>query len=471
VTGDTVAEAAQGPPGPGQNNLYQVYPFYAGTDSACTNAIFLLPPSFKYGTAFNWPVPTSGPWNGPALEPASAAPPPLYPAPVYTGPAGQLPPPVTVGNANAPDFALTFWSSAKAGAYNQGNVTAVITIGANAWTCAAATRQLFMQSFTAFLEAVEALETSGDLVPGAARLVGGRIADWMPAPLAETLFWRYSLSAGTYQNTIPFVDVRPGMRLSVDGEISQFVNPGAPQNAYVAGPQVSFAVGSTGAAGTGAPRLLSFDALLGAIKAPTVAPPSNPQPPQGTSPTATAVAAGAVDLEPTGGTRPYWRLIYPASIPSPLDPGNVEITDNVVLLGAPTIAALEAATAAYPKLDAGGTPANVYLTFLGRALPVPAIPIFLTLRNIPVVEWVPVGTTLANVVERYIPLPLAVPQGSQSNIAVTFNRPTSASPVGGTTVRVDVTLTDAVTKVTLVALPPAIFDLPLIAGDGITLNF
>jgi hypothetical protein len=465
-----VAEAVQAPAGPGQNNQFQVYPFYTGTDKACTNAIFLLPPSFQYGTPFNWPVPKNPPWNGPALSPSSSSP---YPAPVYTGPAGQLPPPVAVGNANAPDFALTFWSSAKAGAYNQGNVTAVITIGANAWTCAAATRQLFMQSFTAFLEAVEALETSGDLVPGAARLVGGQIADWMPAPLGETLFWRYSLSAGMYQNTIPYVDVRPGMRLSVDGEISQFVNPGAPQNAYVAGPQVSFAAGSTGAAGAGAPRLLSFDALLGAIKAPTVAPPSNPQPPQGTSPTATAVAAGAVDLEPTGGARPYWRLIYPASVPSPLDPGNVEITDNVVLLGAPTIAALEAATAAYPKLDPGGTPANVYLTFLGRALPVPAIPIFLTLRNVfPVVEWVPVGTTLANVVERYIPLPLGPSQFSQANIGVTgFNRPTSASPSGGPTARLDLTLTDAVTGTTLIALPPAIFDLPLIAGDGIALQF
>jgi hypothetical protein len=428
-------------PGPSQNQSFQIYPFFTGTDKACTNAVYLLPPSFKYAAGF-----PDGPITIPLL---------------YARQSDALPP----GIAPNPDFALAFTSTAKA-PFTQANVSVQITIApANIWACAAKTRQTLMQNFTAFLVAVEALETAGTLVPGAARIVGSQIADTMPAPLAETLFWRYSLSPGLYPGTIPYVDIRPGMRLRVDGAISQFVDPGAPQNGYVAGSRLTFPVGSTGSGAAGSPRVLSFDALLGGINSPHIAARKRGSAQHTATPVATAVAAGAADLEPAGGTRPYWRLIYPPAIPSPFDAGDTSITDNVVLLGAPTIAALEAATQKYPALDPGGATPNLYLAFLGRALPVPEIPVFTTFGSSGPrqLEWVSVGTTLANLIERFFALPL----DPGSNVFGGLKRPISGPPPS--TVSCGLTVKDP-GGTTLTALPPGIFDLPLIAGDGVTLT-
>jgi hypothetical protein len=420
---------------PGQNNKYQVYPFYSGSDSACTNAIYLLPPSWKaYGQAF-------APFTIPLL---------------YGGPSDALPAAVSTG-----DFTVAFTATGKA-PYNQGNVNVTVTIGANAWACAPATRQTLRQNFTGLLLALEA---GGALVAGGVQVVASQIAECIPAPLAETLFWRYSLSPGTDGLTAPYVDLRPGMRLRVDGEVSQFVNPGSPQNGYVGASSMSFQLGSAGA-GDG-PRTVSFEPLLGAIRAPTVSPPTTTPVVTGPSPAGTAVAAGALDLEPTGGQRAYWRLLYPASVPSPLDPGDVAIRDNVTLLGAPSLAELEKATADYPKsLDTSDNPPNVYVTFLGRALAVPEIGVFITLGTGPRwLEWVPLGTTLANIVERFTPLPLSPTQTAVSG----FQRPTFAAPNPQPTAPVSFTVTDPAGNA-MTALPPAMFDVPLIAGDSVVLN-
>ncbi|HET6209040.1 MAG TPA: hypothetical protein VFD94_01580 [Jatrophihabitans sp.] len=421
--------------GPGQNGQFQIFPFFTGTDNACTNAIYLLPPSFKYGSGFQ-------PFTVPLL---------------YTGPSGALPAPAG-GNA---DFSMS-WSGASKAPYTQANVSVQITItGVNAWSCAAVTRQTLMANFTAFLLAIETLETAGALLPGSARRIGSMIADQMPAPLVESLFWRYSLSPGTYPKTLPYIDIRPGMRLRVDSSVSQFVNPGAQQNSYVAGSRLYYPVGSTGPASGSGARPLSFNGLLATIKSPTV----QPGPQAGSGSTAVG-AAGAFDLEPSGGARPYWRLIYPASVPSPFSAGDQAITDNVVLLGAASLAALEAATAAYPNL-AGNTPPNVSVAFLGRSLVVPEIPVFLTVRNSTSVQWVAVGSTLANLIEQFAQLPLST---SQSVLGLNaFLRPTAFSPTQQPTAPLNITYTDP-SGVSLAALSPAMFDLPLIAGDGITLT-
>jgi hypothetical protein len=439
VTGNEEGGLKTAPSGPTQQQWYQVYPFYTGFDNACQNAIYLLPPGWgAYGgtvQAFTIPL-------------------------LYGGPSGALP--AAIGND---DFTLTF-SGPKNPPYTPANVTVQVTItGKNAWNCAAAARQTLMNNFTSFLLALEA---SATLVPGGIQTVVAQVADWMPAPLAETLFWRYSLSSGFYPNTIPYVDVRPGMRLRVDAEATQFVNPGAPQNGYVAGSRLAFSVGSMQA--SGGARVVTFDPLLGAIKAPTVTPPSQQPSMNGKAPGGTAVASGAFDLQPSGGARAYWRLLFPSSVPSPYEPGDVSIGDNVVLLGAPTLAALNQATSDYPnKIDTSGNPPNVYVTFLGRALAAPEIEVFLTLVNGPRwLEWVPIGTTFANIIERFSPLPMSPSQRLIGNNG--FMRPSTASPSGQATVQVALTVDDRATSSTLAALPPAMFDLPLIAGDSITLN-
>jgi hypothetical protein len=286
------------------------------------------------------------------------------------------------------------------------------------------------------------------------------IADQMPAPLIESLFWRYSVSPGTYANTLPYVDLRPGMRLRVDAAVSQFVDPGAPQNSYVAGARLYFPVGSTAPAGGSGARLMSFDALLATIKAPTVQPD-----PQAQTASAAAGAASAYDLAPTGGARPYWRMIYPASVPSPFSPGDLAISDNAVLLGAPSLATLQAATIAYPNVTGPSLTGTVCVAFLGRSLVVPEIPVFVTVRNVTSMQWMAVGSTLANLVEQFTQLPLSTSQSVLSG----FQRPTAFSPSGGATAPVTLTST-APNGTSLAALSPEMFDLPLIAGDGITLT-
>jgi hypothetical protein len=422
-------------PSPTRLQTYQVYPFYSATDGADGADVYLLPPGWTtYGgtvQSFAIALLNDGPEQGPLPQP--------------------------IGND---DFRLELQGPAKP-PYTQGNVNAQVTItGKTAWSTAPAARQTLMDNFTSFLLAIEA---SDALIPSGVQRIAAQVADWMPAPLAETLFWRYSLSSGRYAGTIPYVDVLPGMRLRLDAESSQFVDPGAPQNAYVAGSRLAFPVGST--PGSDGSRTVSFDALLASIKAPTVAPP--PGQPQGSGASPAGVASGALDLEPTGGARGYWRLLYPASVPSPYAPGDVSIGDNVVLLGAATLAALDQATAGYPMADTSGDPPNVYLTFLGRALAAPEIPVFVALGNGPrSLEWVPVGTTVANILERFGPLPLSPTQTVLGGLL----RLSTASPIGSPTVPVTLTVSDPATGSSLTALPPSMFDLPLIAGDGVTVN-
>jgi len=154
-------------------------------------------------------------------------------------------------------------------------------------------------------------------------------------------------------------------------------------------------------------------------------------------------------------------------VPSPFDQGDLGIADNVVLLGAPTMTALEAATKAYPTIVSGGTPPNVYLTFLGRALAAPEISVFLKLGgNPPSAEWLPLGTTLANVVERFVQLPIDpnLPPALFGGI----NRPSSLAPSGQLTARVGLIYQDGTAQLTVI--PPGMFDLPFIAGDSLSLH-
>jgi hypothetical protein len=91
---------------------------------------------------------------------------------------------------------------------------------------------------------------------------------------------------------------------------------------------------------------------------------------------------------------------------------------------------------------------------------VPEIPIWIndSARGLNTQQYVPIGTTLANIVERFIPVPLDPNQSFVSS-----NRISTAT---GTLTNVSVNMTPG----NLTPLPSTMWDLPLIGGDSVVLS-
>ena len=407
-----------------KNNNYRIYPFFSGTDQGCTDAIYLLPPRSTEGapTVFSLRL--------------------LY----IGGPDYQQ---YQYKNADF-EFALSLDGDPPP---NQGNVLVQITLtGTNMWACKQSARTTLQANFVDFLLNVEKqfeLSEPPVLVPGATARIGQQIADRIPAPPLETLFYRYGFSPGLVAGTKPYVDVLPGMRLRVETQASQYISPGAKLNGYVGSGRFVFDVVSVPAGGA---RVTAFDPLLGTIRSPSVGGPASTP----------VVAGGLVDLQPVSGARPHWRLFYPSLVPSPMQPGDLTIGGNVTLVGAATLDDLKTATEKYPQLAPPGKTPSVYAIFLGRAMAIPEIPIRLAtpLHGPPVatVEYVPLGTTIAQLVERYAPVPL---EPAQSLVGVT--RISSSAPSGSADL-------EFVTG-NLLAMPSGMYDVPLVAGDTVSLRF
>jgi hypothetical protein len=331
----------------------------------------------------------------------------------------------------------------------QANGSVIITLkGANMWKVQPAARAALMANFSTFLESIETrLELPKLLLPGSTQRIAQVIAALLPAPPAESLFYRYSFSSGFAAGTLPYVDIRSGMQLRVDVQASQFLTPTSAMNGYVN--SGSFLMRVSSAAASDGSRVIAFDPFLTAIKAPVVSGPAS-------SPVA---VGGLVDVQPPGGARTYWRLIYPATISSPSQPGDLAIADNVTLIGASTLAELNAATQSYPAIDAGGTPPNIYAIFLGRAVAVPEIPVWVGNGGQAAFEYVPLGTTLGDLIERFT----SPPVDPASITTPPLMRTMPASWVGTNPTSLVLTTTN------LVSVPRYMWDVPLVAGDVVTI--
>lgn len=406
---------------PISNTNYQVYPFFEGTDKACTNAVYFLPPTFTYGASISFNIPL------------------LYNA-------ADLPPNTAYGNA---DFDFTVQK--QGGGPPQQSIVVIITItGLNMWKCAAQARANLMTNFVDFLQGVETqYELPGYLIPGATYRIGQWIADRIVAPLAETMFYRYSLSSGFQSGTTCYVNVQPGMQLRLETEASQYLTPSGTMNGYISSGRFPYGVSSIPAAS--GQRTVALDAFLGTINAPTIT----------GATTLPVVAGGVIDTAPVGSARPYCRLFYPATMAAPSQPGSTSSMTNVMLVSAQTLAQMNAATDAYPNCAAEGSPPNVCTVFLGRAIAVPEIPVWISARGQTQLQYVPVGTTIANIIERFTMLPLNTGRLQMAMVRLYTN------PADGSTAQTNVTLYTQ----GLVAVPSSMLDLPLIAADSITLTF
>lgn len=401
---------------PAANQTYCVYPSFQGYSGDCASPTpYLLPPTYKAGQASELQLPL-----------------------LFAGGSAQL------GNdySNA-DFSLSFTHEGR-GPVGQATVKAKVIAGTAIWSCAEAARASLRESFLDFITNVDKLEGE-TLVAGASRRIALALADAIPAAPVESLFFRYGLSTGLAAGTHAYADVLPGMRLRVQAQASQFLEPASPENGYLPAGELVAEIVSTPAAKEGGPRPLAFDPFLATVRAPTV----------GGAGTVPTIAGGLVDLGPAGGSRLHWRLFVPQQVRSPSETGELDAAGNFTLLGAPTYAALEAATASYPQ-PPEQTPELLYAIVLGRAVIVPEISVWIGLGNCNSLEYVPLGTTLANVIERHRPLPLDPERWSEE---VTLTRLTPVTRTGTADLTID---TDG-----LAALRPEFFDVPLAAGDAV----
>lgn len=132
----------------------------------------------------------------------------------------------------------------------------------------------------------------------------------------------------------------------------------------------------------------------------------------------------------------------------------------MTLIGAQTLEYLNAATNAYPHCNAEDAPPNICAIFLGRTIVVPEIPVWVNLNTLTTLEYVPVGTTFANIIERFTMPPL-----SSATTSFSVQRPmTTGNPL-------NITLYNGLTPAgnPMVAYPSTMFDVPLIAGDRVNI--
>lgn len=387
-----------------------VQPLAGTATGAPSEAIALFPASLFVGPSYVVPQ------AGPALAPAPIA--LLLPQLFATPPAkvDGLPLGFTLTAATAP-YAWTL----------------TIPASSPVWTFTSRT-----DVPAAWVTLVTRLQTLGATPYGIAILTEA-LSRALPQTFAETLFLAYGL-----QFARGCVDLRPGVVLRVEYEGYQ-VAPGAQTTSlsgYVATAVAEYEVASYDRSGTWTNGLDAFLAALAqrGVSVPDSSSSGGLQPGGG----------GALDAFTLNMQAPFVRLVYPKTFLATTSPGSAMPQFNAVLLGAQTVAALEAATELVRKtLPPGAGVAKTY--FRGRTV-VSAL-VRVVVDGVP--RLVPLGTTVGNVLAGLgRRAPAAAPL-----TGVTLRRPraaavTAAGPLDDWVVRLDWTPGD-----------PSRLDLPLLHGD------
>jgi hypothetical protein len=434
-TGKGLTGTAASPPP--NSSFYQVQPNYQGADGVVSTVPFLLPPTLFSTGSSQW---------GKSIE--------VDVSNVY----GQN---TSSGGTSCAiaglDFTLS-WTSDGAGGF-----IAQAFIPAYAWNVAASDRAKLSAAFATFCQALETLEGNQCLMRGGAQAIAQRVVEALPLALSEVLYYKYGFNAAS-----GYVDLQPGLRLRIEFETFEFTVPNSPLNGFVGGGVGYYDV--CGYLDQSGNQRLAFDAFLGAIRQPNL-----------TSPT--MVAGGIIDLQGSKTARRYYRLFYPATISSSSQ-GNTSTANNVMLIGANTLADLASATSSYlsSQTCAPGGSSILCNLFRGRAIAVPEILVYLggqtfigqvatTPPTSALPIYVPIGTTVRNLVERRFNWTFTPTQRAETKIQlirqyrqINSSAPKPA-PANYNTVQFNMYAPPP-------SLPgPDVYDLPLVKGDvlGFTL--
>lgn len=266
----------------------------------------------------------------------------------------------------------------------------------NPWTFAPAQtiRTGLASDVQTFLKNVE---TAG-AVPWGIVLLQQVLARALPQTFAEQLYYNFGLTFPGVGVSQAYVDLRPGMVLRVVPNPYQTV-PGQTQGSwlsgYVGSAFVDYDVGSTVSA-NGA-WSAGFDSFIGQLVGngalSVAAPVANP------SGGLEQGIAEAADLYFPAFQQSFYRLFVPNALLTPSGPGSQVASDNFVVAAAASFAGICSATSA-PTSNT-----NVAY-FRGRAVLKACLRVTLNGAE----RVVPVGTTLANLLEQYGRLSPAVPQ-------------------------------------------------------------
>jgi hypothetical protein len=254
------------------------------------------------------------------------------------------------------------------------------------------------------------------------------------------LLYACGLETGIGTGAPASIDLLPGMRLRTEPSVRQYVAP--PNQAfsgYVSAGTLEWDVSTNTSNGT---AVQAFNAFLGTIAAPQIVPP----------PPSPSPVFGLIDLQQNGNGFRHHRLVYPQNIIDASLPGSSSPATNVQITGANSLAELRA------------TP-SVKSIFFGRDTVIPEIAILLQLGNNvnPVPMYVPVGTTVMNVLERFTTwLPRACGQQVVTLQRLALNATTGTR---GAQQYVDVQFADPNAQVN----QPGAFRLPLLPGDYLTI--
>lgn len=327
----------------------------------------------------------------------------------------------------------------------------------NPWTFAPAqtTRTGLAADVQTFLKAVE----NAGVVPWGIALVQQILARLLPQTFAEQLYYNFGLTfpgAGVSQGS---VDLRPGMVLRVVPDPYQTVTgqqSGSWLTGYVGTASIDYDVGSVVSA-NGAWNA-GFDSFIGQLAgsgALSVSPPAvhaSTGEQQG--------VAEAADLYFPGFTQSFYKLFVPNSLLSPSSAGSNKASDNFVLAAAPSFNSLCNATSA-------PSDSTTVAYFRGRAVLKACLRV--TLNGVG--QVVPVGTTLANLLEQNgrlapaVPPPLAGVRIARGLGGAVLD-PTVPSSPASMAVHLDLQAAKAA------AYGPAwgVASLPLLPGDRVTLD-
>lgn len=348
-------------------DAYQVFGGFEGVDNAASAAPYLLPP-LPAQTFFNGPITL----RVPNLNRASAP----------------------TGTAENDDFSFR-WVSAP-----RQPVQAEITVkNNNVWKAAAAAANALRANFAAFLAQIEQMElTSKSLIAGGTAVIAQAITESLPLPVNLVPYYASGFNDGLGADKNPYVDLRPGMRLRLEMAASQFVEPASPFNGPAGAGQIVYSIVRVRG------ERVAFDSFLGSISAPQISTNGGGN---------IRTAAGLIDLQAAGSARRHYRLFYPTQLPAASEPGSSSIASSITLIGADTLADLNKATDAYinqgiTTTAAPGSAPLVYVVFAGRITATVEIGVYIT-QSVwsivePTLEYVPLGTTMRQALDRMIPV-------------------------------------------------------------------
>ncbi|MEM9215987.1 MAG: LamG domain-containing protein [Cyanobacteria bacterium P01_F01_bin.150] len=246
--------------------------------------------------------------------------------------------------------------------------------------------------YAAFLTKLES-ETVG-LIPGAINGVKTRVAERLPMTVDRILYHYYGLDT-----TNGAVDLQGGMRLRVDYQNYQFVHPSdkSANTGFVSSGSAYYYFNSSLAPTSdgGVSSQFSFDPFLRMVQ-PFVAPNI-----------AALGASSIIDVFGAGYEQSYYRLLYPSQVNEVAGQGSERVA---TLVGAPTLAALNQATTDFQNSGSIATTSTniAVFHFRGRATVIPEIAVFV--QGQPV--FVPLGTTLRQLCEQSVSVPVALPSQS-----------------------------------------------------------